>query len=508
MMSLAELVAGVEQAQRDLAALRGGETDATMLAAQRDTCSYPEYADDPVGFCRDVLGEGVTVDDVLSGKAHAANAPWQAQVDILESVRDHPRTVVRASNGVGKTYIAARVGIWWLYTHVPSIVITTAPKATQVRDLLWARWRSAWTQAVKPLPGRCLTTRCDPLPADTTWYALGHTARDAEAFSGYHEAHVLMIFDEAPGVAAHIWDATEGILSSGNARILAIGNPLSRTGPYYRAHLDATWHQLHISAYDHPNVVHQRPVYPSAVTPSWPAERLAAWGAKHPLYLSRVVGEFPDDAEDTLIPLSWIEAAVGREVDDEGATALGVDVARFGLNETVVYLVQGHKATMLDAVTGRDTAQTAGRLLKWLPLVAHVGVDDAGVGGGVVDILKQDSRASGRLMPFNAGAAPRSGDDFDDLGSEAMWAIREACREAYEDPKGRSGIGLPDDQELIAQLAGRTYQVTHKGRIKIEPKDELRRRGEKSPDRADALAIAWWAAHHRPPKLVLGNVIG
>ena len=189
MMSMAEVRAGVDQVERDLQALLSGAPDSNAMAAQRDAASYPEYADDPVGFCRDVLGEGVTVDDVLAGRADAANAPWGAQVEILESVRDHARTVVRASNGVGKTFIAARVGIWWLYTHVPSIVITTAPKATQVRDLLWARWRSAWTQAVRPLPGRCLTVRCDPLPADTTWYALGHTARDAEAFK-IGRAHV------------------------------------------------------------------------------------------------------------------------------------------------------------------------------------------------------------------------------------------------------------------------------------------------------------------------------
>ena len=472
---------------------------------------YSTYKDAPELFCREVLGEDIGPEDVLAGTELAANAPWASQVEVMESVRDHQRTVVRASHSCGKTHIAARVGLWFLYTRAPAIVITTAPKATQVRDLLWGRWRAAWSQSRQKLAGECLLTRCSPIAGDSEWFAVGHTARDAESFQRYHEAHVLLIFDEAPGVPAFIYEAAEGILSGLNTRILLIGNPTVRAGPFYQACASELWHSLHVSAWDHPNVVYDRPIYAKAVAPTWPAERLKEWGADHPMYKSRVCGEFPDQGEDTLIPLSWVEACVGREVSTDGPKALGVDVARFGLDETVLYLITGHLATMLEAYNGRDLMQTAGRVKRWLPAVDVAAIDDAGLGGGVTDRLKEDGDG-GKVMPVNAGSKALAPKDFANLGSQMMWALRLAIQAGYEaEQRGgdaEAGISLPDDPRLIAQLSGRTYDLTSAGQIKVQSKGDMTGGGDPSPDRADALAIAYWATAHKRPVFVSERVYG
>ena len=280
-MSLALVRQGLREVSRSLDAIEAPPE--LSVVEERETWTYPEYADDPEGFCHDVLGEDVGAHQVLEGHAHAATAPWAKQVEILESVRDHRRTVVRAGHAVGKSHCAARVVLWFLYTRSPAIVITTAPKATQVRDLLWGRLRAAWGQTRKPLHGECLLTRLEPIRHDPEWYAIGYTAKDAEGFQGYHEAWVLIVFDEAPGVPAFIWDAMEGMMSTENVRFLGIGNPTERGGHFYRACVSPLYNSIHMSANGHPNVAHGLPVYPKAVAPGWPAERLEEWGEDHPL---------------------------------------------------------------------------------------------------------------------------------------------------------------------------------------------------------------------------------
>lgn len=456
--------------------------------------SAADYAQEPVAWNREVLGEQRTVEDVLAGKEKDANAPWAKQAEIMESVRDNRRTIVGSGHNIGKTHIAARVGLHFLYTRRPSVVLTTAPKITQVRDLLWARWRWAWSNSKMKLGGECLTMRCKPDSADPTWFAVGLTARDDASFQGYHEAHVLIILDEAPGISPKIWEAVEGMLSGENVRALAIGNPTERSGPFFNAYRSPLWHSIKVSSYDHPNVVHQRMIYPQAVSPSWPAERLKEWGEESPLYKSRVLGEFPDEGEDTLIPLAWVEAAVDRDASDEGPSSVGVDVARFGADETVFVEVRGAWVEIKHAYNGKDLMKTAGRVSSLRSSVDKVGIDDAGLGGGVTD---RCTELGIDVIATNAGEKAERAEDFANSGSEMCWRLREVFRETYESVRSGKddptvGISIPNDPILIHQLTGRKYDYRSDGRIKVESKDDMRRRGERSPDRADALSIAWW----------------
>ena len=512
-MSLATFNARLRGIDKSLGAIEAPPEMSTI--EEREKWTYPQYADDPEGFCHEVLGESITEGMVLRGDAASATAPWAKQVEIMESVRDNQRTVVKACHSVGKTHIAARVAGWYLYTRSPCIVITTAPKATQVRDLLWGRFRAMWSQTRLPLHGECLLSRCEPIRHDPEWYAVGYTARDAEGFQGYHEAHVLIIFDEAPGVPPFIYDAVEGIMSTENVRWLGIGNPTERSGHFYRANVSPLYNSIHISAYDHPNVVHGRALYSKAVAPGWPAERLQEWGEKHPLYLSRVMGEFPDEGEDTLIPLSWIESAVDRSVSSDGDKLISCDVARFGLDETVFYLLQGRLFDILEKYVGKDTVATAGRLIRWKrsSMADLIVIDDVGVGGGVTDQVKDQLPKEERktVVAFNAGERAKHPDEFFNLGSEAWWCLRLAFEESYKAQQGGSddlkvGLSIPNDPVLIGQLAGRKYDVTSKGLIKVESKKDMAARGEPSPDRADALTMGWFGRVHRPPRVTTTRV--
>ena len=527
-MSLATVKAGLVELRKQL-----DQIDAPPelgIVNRRADLHWPEYRDDPEGFNHKILGEDRTTQMVLDGEAHAANAPWEVQVRILESVRDNARTFVQACHSIGKTHIAARVLLWFMYTRAPVIALTTAPKQVQVRDLLWGRVRAAFGQSRVPLPGRCITTRLDPGGIeDSEWFAVGHTAREAEGFSGYHEAELLIILDEASGVPMPIWDGVEGMMSGINVRLLAIGNPVERSGPFYQGCRSSLTHTIQVSAYDHPNVVHQRGIYPKAVAPGWPAERKEVWGETHPLYLSRVMGEFPDEGDDTLIPLSWVEAAMGREVSTKGDRVVACDVARFGTDETVIGLLLGRAYEMLENYTGKATTRTSGRLIKWARTADVVAIDDVGVGGGVTDqvvdeikTLKDDlqGREFGDVLPLNAANKPpktarAGGEEFADLGSAMAWELRCAFEETYVavrsgKDRGDVGLGIVDDGDteiLVEQLTGRRYDF-HRGRIKVESKKDMRARGERSPDRADTLTMAWWGRTHRPPRVSVERVKG
>jgi hypothetical protein len=498
--------------------------DQTILQKRGDLV-WPEYAGDPEGFCHQILGEDKTTEMVLAGEAHAADAPWSSQVRIMESVRDNARTYVPSGHSTGKTHIAARIVLWFMLTRTPAIALTTAPKLVQVRDLLWARIRASHGQSKTPLPGRMTLTRYEPLPHDPEWFAVGHTARDAEGFSGYHEADLLIILDEAPGVPSPIWDGVEGMMSGINVRLLCIGNPTSRSGHFYQGCRSSLGTTVPVSAYDHPNVIHQRAIYPKAVAPGWPEERKKVWGEKHPLYLARVKGEFPDEGEDTLIPLSWVEAAVGREVSTEGRSCTACDVARFGIDETVIGHVKGRLYSVLESYTGKSTTRTAGRLVRWARLSDVLAIDDVGVGGGVTDNVMDDITgmlgadiAAEKILPLNAGAKPtRAGiEEFADLGSEMAWELRLAFEETYKavqsgHDRGDTGLSIPDDEVgevLVEQLTGRKYDFTRQGRIKVESKKDMKKRGERSPDHADTLTMAWWGRTHRPPRVTIERVKG
>ena len=467
--------------------LTAADAQAMLERAQRD----------PVWWVRDILGA----------------EPWSKQCEMLESLRDNPKTVAKAGHGVGKSWLVARGSLWYLMCHPNSLVITTAPTYRQVRDIVWREIRTAHAQSRKPLGGKLLPVE-PRLTLGDGWLAFGFATRVPDAFQGLHASHVLVVPDEGPGIPAPIWEAIEGVLSSGNTRLFTIGNPVDPTGPFFDLCRPGSGAKVFtISAFDTPNfttygitpetiadgtwrerITGPLPA-PYLVTPEWVAGRHQRWGPTSPMYLSRVLGEFPQSATDALIPLAWVERAQARwesERDEEpsGLSVIGGDVARFGSDESVCIHRRGHRADILWTSTLEDTMQTAGRFAASMrqcdPDVTAI--DEIGIGAGVVDRLKEvqrEDRLPGRVVGLISGSAARDNEHYANARAEWWWGLRERFE--------AGDIAIPPDEELAAQLTSIKYRPNSRGQIILESKDDMRKRGLPSPDRADTLMLAFAA---------------
>ena len=420
---------------------------------------------------------------------------------------------VRSANGVGKTYLAADLALWFLYSFSPSVVLTTAPTKRQVENLLWEEIRKRKAGAKVKLAGHVQRVR---ITLDDAWFAIGQSASEADHFQGFHSGNILIIFDEASGIEDGIWEAAEGVAVGANNRILAIGNPLKASGRFYELfHRYGVWKKLSISALEHPNVTGLEPWIEGAVTPEAIADRVVEWceeavdaeeGVRgdagirgqlpaasdlfewkgrlysvNNLFRARVLGEFPDSDEEALIPLRWIEAAMERNLAAEGVKRAAVDVARFGGDSTVIGVRVGPVVTRIEVLRSHDTMVVSGRIsaLAYEEHPASIAVDEIGVGAGVVDRTLEMGVEG--IVPVNVARSAFDKQRFSNRRAELYWGLRE---------RFRSGdIQIPRDEALKAELAGLRYFYTSSGQVALEKKETMKRRGAGSPDRADMLAM-------------------
>jgi len=446
---------------------------ALQLTKQEIDSLVTKCKQDPVYFAETVLGVKL----------------WQKQKDIIRSVCEHSNTAVASGHGIGKTFITAVCVLWFLFCYEGSKVITTAPTWRQVKNVLWSEISSLYARAKYPLGGKLTQVGLD-LAED--WFAIGLSTDKPDRFQGFHAEFILVVFDEAPGVEPLIWEAAEGLLTTQHAKFLAIGNPVSPSGPFaekFKPDIER-WQKMHISCYDSPNITEKKIVYPKLVTQKWIDERKEEWGEQSPMFISRVLGEFPDEGEDTLIPLSWCMNCVNVVKENPGKHMwLGVDVGRFGTSKTTIIEYRPNKVSMRDAFVGKDLMEACGRVIR---VAVNMGtdlmgilVDDTGLGGGLVDRLRELSYP---VQGISFARRPADPNHFKGLRDEMWWMLREIIRSEE--------IKLPDDGELLGQLSSVRYKFDSRQRIVVETKDEMRKRGMKSPDKADGLMLAVYGARN------------
>ncbi len=446
------------------------------------------------------------------------------QSEVVEAVRDHPRVACYSSNAAGKSYTAARIAIAYLESHSPGYVVTTSSSWRGVDKVLWPEIRRALIYAPYQLGGTLLKTEWQRGPQ---WGAFGVSADVAENFAGFRtENGVLIIVDEASAIEQEIMDAINALAAGKDSRILLIGNPLRPSGPFYEACRSDNWHTLHISAMDTPNVAAGREVIPGLATREWVEDRKADWGENSPAYQARVLGEFPDMAEDTLIPLFWAEAAMerpihwykctkckyrevygelsdGRECSECGATMepialdrsalhMGVDIARGGSDRTVLLIRDDVAVRHVETHLHKSLMDTAGRVQRladdWGVSPERVHLDDCGLGGGVTDRLLELDFG---VHAVNFGAKAHDSKRFANSRAESYWGLRDAL-----DPtRHEIPLAIPREYSALAHectIARLAYKST--GQIKLESKDDIKKRLGRSPDEADALALTYVAA--------------
>lgn len=433
---------------------------------------------------------------------------WDTPREILAAVfSPNSRTAVKACHASSKTHTAAIAVALALYEGAD--VLTTAPTWEQVKTVLWGEVHRLLAGSVIPLSEWGSVNQTEIVMPDGS-HALGLSTNEGVNFQGWHArpgSFLLILFDEAPGVQATIYESAEGISAGGDVRWLLIGNPVIASGPFYDifAGDSPVWRRFTIDAFDTPNLTgltlggllalseHEldRNARPYLVTRRWVRDRYHEWGVEHPLWQSRVRGQFPLQADDALLSLAWLEAAARRMAvhDPELPVYAGVDVAGPGDDETVLCIRQGDAILDLKAWSLPDSrGVVVDALTSWIEKgLASVNVDTAGI-GHYYALALQDAELPVRHV--NVGASPttdKAKEKFANLRAQMFWSFREIVSE------GRFA-GLAD-QKTLAQLAGIRYEHDVRGRVAIEKKDDARKRGVKSPDRAEAVALAFWAGN-------------
>lgn len=412
---------------------------------------------------------------------------WSKQQEVLNAIRDYPRVAVKSGNTVGKSKTAAEVALGYLLSYYPSKVITTAPTFTQVEDILWKEIALLYNKAKVPIGGELLKTE---IHMDEQWFAMGISTNEVNRFQGFHSPYLLVIIDEALGVDPMIWEAIEGLHPH---RILAIGNPLTPEGEFFKAFNSPLWHKITISCLEAVRWQQENVTIPGLVTLDWCEERAKEWGVKSPLYQSRVLGEFPQEGTDTLIHLGWVDKCRDQvlDSDDDDIKIVSADVARYGEDRTVIIDRQGHTFTGVEVKDKIPTTMTSGIIKRHYEREGadSLVVDDSGVGGGVTDNLVAQRIG---VLPFNGGCKQKAIDKnrFKNLRSQFYWILARKLERALYSFRG---IPQREFDILKSQLCSIKYSIEVDGRIAVESKDDMKARGLDSPDLGDAAMMSEYA---------------
>ncbi|HEY7825019.1 MAG TPA: hypothetical protein VIG24_19420 [Acidimicrobiia bacterium] len=491
-------------AGRRVSALRALPDEALALLAQEleghlDT--YAPYRSDPVAFVTDALNEDV----------------WSKQVEILNSVRDNKRTAVPACHAPGKSHIAARAIAWWVATHMNDDVrvVTTATTFRQVRGILWPHIRKL--VAAHDLPGEVLTTEWkinDLVVAD----GFSPADHNEAAVQGIHAEYLLIVVDEAGGISNTIGQALEALMTGENTRLLLLGNPpTDQTGSWFeRACASDLYNVIPIPAAATPNFTGEKvgPWARNLVDQRWVDEVTQAFGPDSPFVQARVQARFPRSVASAVIPIDWVEAAQ-RDPAPGGPIRLGVDVAADGGDEFAIAEADGMNARIVHTSRGNSSpVEVAGRVLEAIRAAeaihaergyrepVRVKIDAIGVGWGVAGLLEdwgKEGRHAGIVVAVNVSQAPHDRDKFANQRAELWWNARELLQ---PDENDDATLVLDVDRLTALQLAAPSYRSNSSGRIQIEGKAEMSKRGVGSPDRAEAVLLALF----EPPRREIPEV--
>jgi hypothetical protein len=438
------------------------------------------YADDPVLFVQEVLG--------------ADPDPWQA--DVMRAYAARERQIsLRSGHGPGKTTVLAWVIDHQLLFRFPQKTVATAPTEAQLFDALFAEVK-AWITKLPPRVQELLEVKSDRIELraakDESFFTV-RTARaeKPEALAGVHSSGwVLLIGDEASGIAEVIFEAASGSMSGHNATTILAGNPVRTTGLFYDTHhkLRDKWRTFHISCLDSPRVSKQ-----------FVEDMRDRYGENSNAFRVRVLGEFPRAGDNTIIPIELIEQAMGSDVlPIAGAPSVwGLDVAYTGDDRTALVKRRGN--AMLERPKwkrGLDPRQVAGWVKQeWDATVlserpSEIMVDVIGFGAGVVARLQELQLPAVGINVANVPALTQG--QYPNLRTELWFEARAwfTSRAVVIPQKLRNDDPVMED--FIEELAAQTYEpVTSGGKTAATAKKAMKKILGRSPDLADAFLLTF-----------------
>ena len=409
--------------------------------------------------------------------------PDEWQTEVMNAVADQNRGVsIRSGHGVGKTSCLSWLAIWWIAVHYNAKVVITAPTSAQLHDALLPEAKSWLKQAPEGFQENFIV-RADRIensvdPQRNFISARTSRAEKPDALQGVHAEHVLLIADEASGVPEQVYEAAGGSMSAHHATMVLAGNPVRSSGYFYDTFhkLAERWTVFHVSCEDTPRV-----------SPEYIEECRLRYGEESNTYRVRVLGKFPRGDDDTVIPQELIVAAINRDVEPTsfGPTIWGVDVARFGADSSALCKRKGNAITEpIRLWRNLDTMQLTGAIKaeydSCTEKPAEIFVDAIGLGAGVADRLRELELPA---YAINVSESPAMGNHYLNLRAELWYKAKNWL-------EGRD-VRLPGDDRLKAELATVRYNYTSSGRVKIESKADLKKRGIASPDSADAFVLTF-----------------
>lgn len=466
-----------------------------LAATQRARAAkyFVEYAGRPSEFSSEVMGL----------------TEWSRSREMLESIRDNDRTLIAAGHKVSKTASLVASAVWWCVAEHPTRdtrVILTAPSAHQVKNVLWDEFvkRMEWIEENHPALRRKLGPKEIPKDPSTGYrfhsgaQIIGVSTNEPERVAGLSGSWLLIIVDEASGYRDDLFNALRGN-EAGGAKLVAASNPTKPLGWFYDGTTNGEWNFIQISSLESPNVIARERLIPGLATHKW-AERLAReFGPnpeEHPEYQVRVLGVFPSRTEDQIISLASLKIAQATWTSmepEKGRLIIGVDPARYGVDECVIWAVRGnhayHPIILGGATDGKDIADAVikeARARRRLPRDLHVPivVDGVSSGAAVVDMLRY-SKAAKRgeisVIVHEGFRVAKNEARFANKRTEVWFELARWLKK---------GGKVPTDREFEREALAALYSFDHKTRLVIQDKDRMKKALGRSPNRADALTLA------------------
>lgn len=443
------------------------------------------------------------------------------QCNIIRAVETNRKVVVRSGHARGKDYLSAALAVIYLFVKVPSKVIMTAPTGRQVSDIMLAEVSNIFDKSTQKDKFIKLSNKIKCID-DATHFLEGFKAKDKATtdWAGYHSRNVLVIVTEASGIEDETFEAIEGLLT-GNSKLLIVGNPTRTTGYFYNAFLSPQFKKFSLSCLDAINVKRKKVVIPGQVDYLWVWERVQDWceqisesdvdKEKHDflfddnwyrpnsLFVKKVIGDFYQDTEETLVPLHWIERANNnydnwnKKIDENIRLRLGADVAGMGRDMCVRCYRRKNIVEKFERNAKLDHMKQAGKIKGELDKDEKnlAFIDTIGEGAGVYSRLAELDCKGAISAKFSENASDLSDltdqYEFANMRAYCYWAVRD-----WLNPKNNFNPMLPRDDKLSEELTRIKWFIQSSGKIIIEPKEKIKDRIGRSPDTADSLALTFY----------------